>query len=105
MANGLASFCKIRRSFAAHEVPFKIGISNPRAASGRERIGDAENDEAAALAGIEDARAVTETAGFIAEFAHLPVSQIQNLHQCNGLGHFLSVSANILHRRTADAAG
>src|SRR5580700_995052 len=73
VAHGLAGFGQVRLSFAALEVALEVGISDARAASGGERVSDAENDEASALGGVEDAGAVAELASFGTEFAHLTV--------------------------------
>jgi len=87
------------------KVPLEIGVGDARLAAGSERVGDAQNDEASALSGIEDARTVTEPAGFVAQVAQLAVLQVEDVHRFDGLCDFLSVGADILYRRAADTAG
>ena len=62
-------------------------------------------DESSALRCVEDAGPVAELAPFIAQIAHLAIVQVENLNRGNGLGHFLSVGADILHGRAAYTAG
>src|SRR5579863_1170820 len=76
VAHGFARFSQIRRSLPALEMAFQIGVADARLASGSECIGHAEKDEASALGGIEDARAVAEAAGFGAELPHLGIFQV-----------------------------
>ena len=73
VAHGLPRFGEIRRGFAALEMVPEVGVDDARTASGCERIGDAENDEATACGRIEAAGTLAELAGFGAEFAHLDV--------------------------------
>ena len=82
MAHSLARLGEIRRRFAALEVPLEVGIGDARISPGSEGVGDAENDESSALAGVEDASPVAEPAGFGAKFAQLTifVPQVENLY-------------------------
>ena len=105
VADRFASLGEIGASLAAFEMPFQVGIFEVRLAAGRERVGDAENDEPSALGRIENAGAVGEAAGFVAKFANLAVFSIENFDRLDGLGNFLSVGADVLYRRAAHAAG
>ena len=97
----------VRNARAAGEVALEVGIVDARLALGPERKADAQNDEASALAGVEDAGAIAEGAGLAAEFADLNVlvPQVEYLHGSNRAGDLLSVGADILHGRSAHAAG
>ena len=64
---------RLGATFAAFEMPLQISILKVRLAAGRERVGDAQNDETSALSRIEDAGAVGESAGLAAELANLAV--------------------------------
>ena len=75
-----------------------------RSASGRKRVGDAQDDETPAFGGIEDAGAIRKCAGFAAEFAHLPVLEVEYFDGLDRLRDFLSVGAHVLHRCAADTA-
>src|SRR5579862_6231200 len=86
-------------------MPSQVGIREMRLAAGRKTIRYAQNDEASALAGVEDARAVGKAAGLVAQVAHLMVAKIEDLDRIDGFGNFLSVSADVLHRRAANGAG
>ena len=97
VTNCLAGLGKIGQGLAAFEVLFQVGIADVGLASGRKRKDDAENNEAAALAGIEYAGAIGEAAGFAAQLAHLAVFAIEDFDRLDGLGNFLPVGANVLH--------
>ena len=105
MAHGFARFGQRRSAFASFEMTLQIGIANSRFASGSERKGDAQNDESPTLGSVENAAAVGEAAGFAAEFANLPIFQVQYKRRFNRVGNFLSVSADVLHRSSAYASG
>ena len=51
---------------------------------GVEGIGDAQDDETSPFAGVEDAGAILESAGFGAEFANLSVFEIEDEHRLDG---------------------
>lgn len=104
VAHGLAGLSEVRRGFAALEVTLEVGVGEARAALGSKRVGGAENDETPALAGVEYAGAVAELAGFSTEFAHLIILQVENLNRSDRVGDFLSVGADVLHRRATHAA-
>src|SRR6266576_5416983 len=84
---------------------FQVRVLNSRFTAGDQRISHAQDDESSTLAGIEDAGAVLEPAGFGTEFANLTVSEIQREHRGDSLGDLLAVCSDILHRRSAHAAG
>lgn len=65
----------------------------------------AQDNEPSALARIEDARPVRKSASFVAKLANLLLLEIKYLHRLDRLRNFLPVSADILHGRSADAAG
>ena len=104
VAHRFARLGEIGRGLAAFEVPLQVGIVEVRLASGRERVGDAQNDESSALGRIEDAGAVSEAAGLAAEFAYLAVFEVEDLDRLDRLRNFLPIGADILYRRAADAA-
>src|SRR5579863_8034640 len=78
MPDGLASLGEIGCRLATLEMTLEIGIADAGFAAGSEGVGDAENDEAAALSRVEDAGAVVESTGLRAEFAHLIIFQIED---------------------------
>ena len=53
------------------KVLFEVAIRDGGRAAGLERVGHAQDDEPAALAGVEDAAAIGEAARFMAQAAHL----------------------------------
>src|SRR5579863_5080371 len=73
MADGFTGLGQVWRGFAASEVALEVGIGEARLAFGSERVSDAQNDEASAPGGVEDAGAVGESASFAAEFAELAI--------------------------------
>src|SRR5258708_39761192 len=101
----LPSLGERRGVFPALEVPLEVGIANVRRGAGIECVGHAQNDEASALGRVEDTVAVAEFAGFLAQVADLQVLEIEYLHRLNRVRYLLPVGADILHRRSADAAG
>ena len=76
MPDRLARFREIGRGFAAFKVALQICVLQVRLASGFERIGYPQDDEPTALRGVEDAGAIAEAAGIIAEFMQLAIFQI-----------------------------
>src|SRR5690348_1648328 len=104
MAHRLPYFGQAGCTRAAGKIFLQVGVLEPRLASGGERKSDAQNDVAAALAGVEDAGAVGEAAGRIAKLAQMAILQVNGLHAFDGLRNFLTVGAHILHRRPAHAA-
>src|ERR1700693_846429 len=75
-----------------------------RIATGRECVGDAENDEPSAFGRIENAGAIGEAAGLAAQFADLAVVIVEHFDGFDRLGDFLAVGAYILYGRPPDAA-
>src|SRR5580704_5378739 len=80
VAHGLARFGEIGRSLAPLEVPLEVGIGDTRLAIGREGIGDTENDEASAFAGVEDAGSIAEGTGLGTQVADLAVLAVEHQH-------------------------
>src|ERR1700693_898232 len=104
VAHSLPCFGEIRRGLAAFEVLLEVGVGDTRFTPRGQGVGHAENDEASTLAGVEDAGAVAEAAGFRTKFADLTVFCVENLHRSNGVGYFLPVGTDVLHGRAANAA-
>src|SRR5262249_47421620 len=67
--------------------------------------GDAQDDEAAAEVRVEDAAAIAEFAGVVAQVADAAIFEVEHLHGVDGLGDFLTISADVLHRRASHAPG
>src|SRR5579872_1153839 len=86
------------------KVFLQVGVLDPRRAARSERIGNPQNDVAPALAGVEDAGAISEAAGGVAKLAELAILEIQDLHVIDGFRNFLPVGADILHGSAAGAA-
>ena len=86
-------------------MPLQVGVLEVGRAAGMQSVAHPQNDVPSALAGVEDAGAIAEPAGLRAQFVNLPVAQIECHHRGDDLRHLLPVSAHVLHRRSAHAAG
>ena len=83
---------------------FQVCILDARFTAWSQGIGHAQDDEASALTGIEDARSVVEPACLGAKFPNLAVSKIQCEHGSDRLRDLLAVGAHILYGGSAHAA-
>ena len=105
LANRVSGVGQRRSLAASRKMLFQVGILNFRLAARDQFVGDANNNEASALGGVEDAGAIAEAAGFVAEFVELSVFKIERENGIDGFRDFLPVGPDVLHRRSAHAAG
>jgi len=84
---------------------FEIGIFEGGRAATTEAVMDAEDDVASALFLVEDAGTIAEAAHRAGKNDNAVLLRVEHLYGLDRLRHFLSVGADILDGRSAEAAG
>jgi hypothetical protein len=104
-ANRFSCVRQSRGLLPSRKMFFQVGVLDARCALGRQPIVHPYNHVPSALSGVENARAVTESAGLGAQVMELSISHIEGEYRIHTLGDLLPVGPHILHRRAAHAAG
>jgi len=84
---------------------FQVPIGNVSGAARLQSVGHLQDDVTSALAPVENAGSVFETAIRSGQFSGLAVAQIEGADGFDGVGDFLPVGSDVLDRSTADASG
>src|SRR5580704_6353835 len=87
------------------EISLKIGVGDVRVAAVLQRIIHLHNDISPALRSIENAGAIAEATGLLAEFVQLSVLEVERHHGINRVRNLLPISPNVLHRSSRHVSG
>src|SRR5438132_3597879 len=107
IANAAHSLSRVGQSgkqLPTRKMSLQVSIIDSRLAPRRQPIRYTQDDVTSPLAGIKNARPVAEPAGFATSLPYLIISQIEREHRLDRFGCFLSIGADVLHRRPTHAS-
>ena len=105
LPHGGAHLGQGRRGGASGEEPGHVAVGDDRRGAAGQVVRHRQDDEAAALDGIEVALAVAETAGGARPVGHDACGAVDQPHRSDHRGDLLTVGADVLNRRSPHGAG
>src|SRR5262245_32650602 len=104
LAHGLARHPERRPGRNIREKTFEIGIADRRLSLRFQRVSDRRHDVSVASRGVAEAGAVAEPALRIAKFGEPSGETVKDANRSDRLAHLLTIGADVLNGRAADAA-